>query len=87
MAGFVVFIVTTFQIWTCHVTYVYKLAKNITSQDSLGKVAKYELDTCAGSRVIKNFLWGAFTPPSPGWNRVNKTRISVWEKSKIIYYP
>ena len=42
---------------------VYKLAKNITSQDSLGKVAKYELDTCTGSRVIKNFLWGAFPPP------------------------
>ena len=49
MASFVFFIVTTFQIWACHVTCVYKLAKNFTSQDTLlnfRKVTKYELDTC-----------------------------------------
>ena len=57
MASFVYFIVTTFQLWACHVTCVYKLAKNFISQDTLlnlRKVTKYELDTCTGSRVIKN---------------------------------
>ena len=61
MASFVFFIVTTFQIWACHVTRVYKLAKTFMSQDTLlnfRKVTKYELDTCTGSRVIKNFRWG-----------------------------
>ena len=33
--GFVFFIVTTFQIWACHVKCVYKLAKNFISQDTL----------------------------------------------------
>ena len=62
MASFVFFIVTTFQIWACHVTCVYKLAKNFKSQDTLlnfRKFIKYELDSCTGSRVIKNFRWGA----------------------------
>ena len=61
MASFVFFIVTTFQIWACHVTCVYKLAKIFISQDTLlnfRKVTKYELDTCTSSRVIKNFLGG-----------------------------
>ena len=59
MANFVFFIVTTFEIWACHVTCVYKLSKNIISRDTLlnfRKVTKYELGTCNGSRVIKNFL-------------------------------
>ena len=29
------FIVTTFQIWACHVTCVYKLAKSFISRDTL----------------------------------------------------
>ena len=65
MASFVFFIVTTFQIWVCHVTCVYKLAKNFISEDTLlnfRKVTKYELDSCTGSRVIK---------APPGWNGVN----------------
>ena len=55
MASFVFSIVTTFQIWACHVTCVYKLSKNFISRDILlnfRKVTKYELDTCTGSRVI-----------------------------------
>ena len=62
MASYIFFIVTTFQIWACHVMCVYKLAKNFISRDTqiLGKVNKYELDACTGSRVIKNFRWGAF---------------------------
>ena len=62
MASFVFFIVTTFQIWVCHVTCVYKLAKNFISQDTLlnfRKITKCEIDTCTGSRVFKNFRWGA----------------------------
>ena len=35
MAGFVFFIVTVFKIWACHVTCVYKLAKNFISRDAL----------------------------------------------------
>ena len=34
-ASFVFCIVTTFQIWACHVMCVYKLAKNCISQDTL----------------------------------------------------
>ena len=63
MASFVFFIVSTFQIWACHVTCVYKLAKHFISQDTVTnfrKVTKYELDTCSGSRVRKNFRWGAW---------------------------
>ena len=62
MASFVFSIVTTFQIWACHVTCVYKLTKNFISRDTLlnlRKVTKYELDTCTSSRVIRNFRWGA----------------------------
>ena len=75
IARLVFFIVTTFQIWACHVTCVYELAKNFISRDTLlnfRKVTKYELDTYTGSRVIKTFRWGAFLapPPLPGWNRV-----------------
>ena len=40
MASFIFFIVTTFQIWACHVTRVYKLAKNFMSQDTLLNVRK-----------------------------------------------
>ena len=35
MASFVYFIVTTFQIWACYVTCVYKLAKNFILRDTL----------------------------------------------------
>ena len=35
MANFVCFILTTFQIWACHVTRVYKLAKSFISLDTL----------------------------------------------------
>ena len=69
MAIFVFFIVTTFQIWASHVTCVYKLAKNFVSQNTLlnfRKVTKYELDTCTGSRVIKNFFGGLKAPPPMG---------------------
>ena len=55
MASFVFFIVTTFQIWACHVTCVYKLAKSFISRDTLlnfRKVTKYELDTCTGSSLV-----------------------------------
>ena len=61
MASFVFFIVTTFQIWACHVTCVYKLAKSFVPRYTIlnvRKVTKYELDTYTGSRVIKKFLWG-----------------------------
>ena len=59
MVSFVFSIVTTFQIWACHATCAYKLSKNLISRDRiLGKVTKYELDTCTGSRVITNFRWG-----------------------------
>ena len=40
MASFVFFIVTTFQIWACHVTRVYKLAKNFIAQDTLLNFSK-----------------------------------------------
>ena len=60
MASFV-FVVTTFQIWACHVMCVYKFAKNFLSQDTLLNFRKYELDTCTGSRATKNF-WA----PPPG---------------------
>ena len=76
MASFVFFIVTTFQIWACHVTCVYKLAKNFISQNTLlnfRKVTKYELDTCTGSRVIKIFVGGPKSPPPSGWNKVVKS--------------
>ena len=65
MASFVFFIVTTFQMWACHVTCVYKLAKNFISQDPLlnfRKVTKYDLDTCTGALVqelLKIFSGGA----------------------------
>ena len=52
-------IVTTFQIWACPVMYVYKLSKGFYQQillEILGKVTKYELDTCTSSIVIKIFL-------------------------------
>ena len=73
MASFVFFIVTTFQIWACRVTCVYKLAKNFISRDTplnLGNVTKYELDSYTGSRVVKNFRWGGGQKAPPGWNRV-----------------
>ena len=35
MASFVFSIVTTFQIWACHMTCVYKLSTNFISQDIL----------------------------------------------------
>ena len=70
MASFGFFIVTTFQLWACHVTCVHTLANNFISRDTLlnfRKVTKYELDTCPGSRVIKNFLWGDLkAPPRAG---------------------
>ena len=40
MANFVFFIVTTFQIWACHVMRVYKLNKSFMSQDTLIKFWK-----------------------------------------------
>ena len=61
MANFVFSIVTTFQIWACHVTSVYKLSESFISQDTLlnvRKVTNYELDTCTGSRLIENYRWG-----------------------------
>ena len=74
MASCVFFIVTTFQTWACHVTCVYKLAKNFISEDILlnfRKVPKYELDTSTGSRVIKNFRSRrAGGGGLKGWNRV-----------------
>ena len=76
MASFVFFIVTTFQIWACHITCVYKLAKNFISRDTLlnfRKVTKCELHTCTGSRVIKNFFK---SPPSDG----------IGSRVKICYF-
>ena len=35
MVSFVFSIVTTFQIWVCHVTCVYKLHENFVSRDTL----------------------------------------------------
>ena len=35
MASFVFSIITTFHVWACHVTCVYKLAKNCISWDTL----------------------------------------------------
>ena len=61
MASFVLSIVTIFQIGAYDVTCVYKLSKTLYHEILcciLRKVTKYELDTCTGSRVIKNFLWG-----------------------------
>ena len=52
-------IVTTFQIWACHVMYVYKLSEGFYQHilySVLGKVTEYELDTCTSSIVIKIFL-------------------------------
>ena len=69
MASFVFFIVTTFQIWACHVTCVYKLAENFISRDTLlnfRKVTKNELDTCTGSRVIKKISLGGLKAPPTG---------------------
>ena len=51
-------IVTTFQIWACPVMYVYKLSEGFYQQilySVLGKVTKYELDTCTSSVGIKIF--------------------------------
>ena len=81
MASFVFSIVTTFQIWTCHVTCVYKLFENFIARDTLlkfRKVTKYELDTCTGSRVIKDFRWGA-----SGWNRLNPIQYQVIQRILI----
>ena len=67
-------IVTTFQIWTYHVMFVYRLSKSFISQDTLlnlRKVAKHELDSCTGSRVINNFSWGV---EGPRWNRVKQQK-------------
>ena len=61
MTGYVFSIVITFQIWACHVTCVDKLFKIFYRQVLyyiLGKVTKYELDTCTGSRVITIFCGG-----------------------------
>ena len=61
MTSYVFSIVTTFQLWACHVTCVDKLSKIFIPLDALlnfRKVTKYELNTCTGSRVIKNFSLG-----------------------------
>ena len=58
MASFVFSIVTTFQIWACHVTSVHKLSERFISQDTLlnvREVTNYKLDTCTGSRLIENY--------------------------------
>ena len=62
MASFLFSIVTTFEIWACYVTCVYKLSKNFISRDTLlnfTKVTKYKLDTCNNSRVIQIFVGGS----------------------------
>ena len=66
MASFVFFIVTTFQIWACHVTCVYKLAKNFISRDTLLNFRKR----------LKIFVGGPKRPPL-GWNSVKRNKIIV----------
>ena len=92
MASFVFFIVTTFQIWAYHVTCVYKLAKNFISQVTLlkfRKSTKYELDTCTGSRVIKNFVLGGLKGPPGGIGlmlSIDDSISGLWSNSQVVRY-
>ena len=68
MASFVFFIVTTFQIWACHVTCVYRLAKNFIAQDTLlilGKSLNMSLVPALVEKLLKTFFGGLKGPP-PG---------------------
>ena len=74
MASFVFFIVTTFQIWACHVTCVYKLAKNFISQDTLLNFREshknMSLIPALVQELLKIFVGGPKRPPR--WNRVKE---------------
>ena len=62
MASFVFFIVTTLQIWACHVTCVYKLAKNCISRHTLlnfRKSPNMSLIPALAQKLLKIFFWGA----------------------------
>ena len=63
MASFVFFIVTTFQIWACHVTCVYKLAKNFISRDTLLNFKK--ILPALIQELLKIFVGGPKPPPLP----------------------
>ena len=71
MASFAFFIVTTFQIiWACHVTCVYKLAKNFISRDTLlnyqEKSPNMNLIPALVQELLKIFVGGGpKKPPSP----------------------
>ena len=54
MASFVFFIVTTFQIWACHVACVYKLSRNFISRDTL--LGSYHFLAHGGGGAARN--WG-----------------------------
>ena len=69
MASFVFFIVTTFQKWACHVTCIYKLAKNFISQDTLlnlGKSPNMSLIPALVQELLKMFVGGGGLKGPPG---------------------
>ena len=89
MTGYVFPIVTTFQIWECHVKCVDKLSENFVSPDTLlnfREVTIYELDTCPGSRVMKIFRCGE--PPRGGIGLRNFCSVQsfIREYIFIIFY-
>ena len=66
-------IVTIFQIWAYPVMYVYKLSEGFYQHILyyiLGKVTKYEFDTCTSSIVIKIFFEG-------GLNGIDKPYVPI----------
>ena len=56
MASFIFFIVTTFQIWACPVTCVYKFAKNFISRDTLLKFRKSSPNVSLIPALIQELL-------------------------------
>ena len=79
MASFVFFIVTTFQIWACHMTCVYKLAKNFISRDTLLNFRKsHQICMSLIPALVRELLKKTKSPP--GWNRVKVPFYSLFHK-------